>query len=352
MIARTAVATVLEAGSWAPSFFNLQPWRACVSRDAIAISIDRTRAGSLLDKQARVSLFAIGAFVENAIRAGLSLGITLEPTTIVPMDPFDTSIRLSEGPRVVPKPELLAQVVARDTNRAIFPPAVLDQASLEPFAIDPATGLRFILLTGDQKRAVAEVFGLASAVVAFQERLWTEQRSYLRLTSDVARQTRDGIDLETLAIDDGTRAALRTTDTFARAMSSMDPEAIAQQTTAAIEASSHLVVLTTSKQPEPAVMVEAGRVFESAWIDSSARGVAMHPNGVLGLFALLDPSALDAVLDGEGAADIRTLLQAAGEAMALAPGERLVFAARLSRGGPSSVRSQRRPWSEFTTFDD
>jgi len=344
------LAVVLDAGARAPSFFNMQPWRVVIDRDHFTVLIDRARATALIDRQARVSAFAVGAFVENCVLAARALGRVLTTTVEPGATPFDIQVHLAATAECVGDRRLLDEVLERETNRSVYSRALLTDVELAPFRVEGPSPFSFQLLTDDRRDALAEILGLSAAVVNFQARLWEEQRRFLRLTPEEARETADGIDLETLPIDEAGRRFMRALDRFEKVEELMDAETVATQAAMTIKNASHVVVLTTNGECTPAHMIDAGRIFERAWIESGARGVAMHPTGVLGLFSVLDDAERSHILDADGADDIRQLTAAAHDLLGLDASERMVFAARLSRGTRSPIRSIRRPWQSFTTF--
>ena len=97
-----------------------------------------------------------------------------------------------------------------------------------------------------------------------------------------------------------------------------------------------------------AALVDAGRGLMRLWLEATRRGLAIHPWGSPFLFQRLLEAADS--LEGWERTALTHAADAFGRVVALDRERPILLILRVSRGGPPSVRSLRRPVDEVLAF--
>ena len=272
------ISSLTEAGRWAPSADNTQPWHFHWDGQVLALRYDsRHKAGFPVHYQA--TLLTMGAVIENVVQMANAFGLPRVWKWQIPrVEPYEFfSIRL-EG--FLQSSSLIANLplFQRHTNRL-------------PFTKEPLPGTFLNLLSGlsDSSISVRVFEGTARLKeVAELIRDASEARFQTREIHEwFARSLRfdraevemgDGLDVSTFGLPLGGRALLRFISDWKR-MSWLN-RINGYKLLAAIEASSMTkagAVIAVIGKPGMEAALEAGMMMERVWIKANAAGLGVQP---------------------------------------------------------------------------
>ncbi len=323
---------IVACATSAPSGGNMQPWRFEASAGRIRARVDRSRS-SLLDFRGRAALLALGAALEGAEIGARALG--LEPAATLHDDGWELALR-----RTGEVQDELAVLWRRGCNRRTDgTQPVADLAGLATHAAP----LHAAPFDGDLARLGAAL-GTLDRVRFLSPRLRRDMIGELRFPGEDAS---DGIDVASLELDASDLAAMDVLRTGAgmALLANLDGGwGLTNLARDAFAASSAAIVLRAHAL-EPRVLIDGGRGLMRLWLEATRRDLAIHPWGSPFLFQRLqeEPESLE---PWEHAA----LTQAAG-AFELDAGHPILLVLRVSRCGPPSTRSRRRPLSDVLAYE-
>jgi molybdopterin/thiamine biosynthesis adenylyltransferase len=318
---------IVACATSAPSGGNMQPWRFEASADRIRARVDPTRS-SLLDFRGRAALLAIGAALEGAEIGARALGLT--PTATLHDDGWELAIGTGE---VRDETELLFR---RGCNRRTDGggPVGLGGLSAAPLHVEVYDG---------DLRALGAALGTLDRVRFLSARLRTDMIGELRFPGE---DLRDGIDVASLELDASDLAAMDVLRTGAgmALLAKLDRGwGLGNLARDAFAASGGALILRAHGL-EPAQLIEGGRGLMRLWLEATRRDLAIHPWGSPFLFQRLleEPDSLEPW-------ERDALTRAAG-AFSLDAGHPILLVLRVSRAGPPSTRSRRRPLDDVLTY--
>lgn len=276
---RDAARAVVTAATLAPSAFNSQPWRFDLEGGHLRCSLDSSRDAAPLDTGPCTNVVAIGAALQNAVLAAGAFGIDALPSVTDDPDRLWT-LELDE-PRAPSAADeaILAAIRRRHTNRRVG-----DGESLTSPERDAVTGAvrpewgTVTLLERDSVAEIARLAGEADRVRTLSAPLRDELCRALRWhRHEVARG--DGVDIETLELDDARRALLPLL---------LRPDALdlvrGRDHGRLLEAhlrdnvrSSAALALIAAHDAKPSSVVQAGRLSQQVWMAAEACGLAVAP---------------------------------------------------------------------------
>ena len=341
----------------APTGGNAQPWRFVYDGAELACLDDRRVAVPAMDPERLSVRAAIGSAVENLDLAAAAMGFRVR--VHVDAEPGGRVCRLGFERSPPRRHRLLAEVARRATNRRVgdgLPLTVGDREAL--FEAAATRGGQLQLAEDTQSLAeLGDILGAADRIRFLSATMLAELKDELRWTPQEAAQHGDGMDLDTLELRRGERAALRLL-VHAPAMAELARLGLGR----ALEAPSRKSVCASSAVGllslpgrGAATWFEGGRALQRVWLEATARDLWLHPMATLGfLFDLvahhggrgLSPA------DVETVRGLRQRFECQFDVSADAS-EILVF--RLFRAPAPSARSLRRPVDhvlELTAGDD
>ncbi len=327
-----AIRFIVACATTAPSGGNMQPWRFEATADRIRARVDPTRT-SLLDFRNRAALLALGAALEGAEIGARALGLT--PTATLHDDGWELGLERTGDVR--DDIELLWRRGCNRRSDGTGP--VADLAGLAAHAAP----LHAAPFDGDLARLGAAL-GALDRVRFLSPRLRRDMIGELRFPGEDAR---DGIDVASLELDASDLAAMDVLRTGAGMALLADLDGgwgLVNLARDAFAASSGAIVLRAHAL-EPRALIDGGRGLMRLWLEATRRDLAIHPWGSPFLFQRLheEPESLE---PWEHAA----LTQAAG-GFSLDAGHPILLVLRVSRCGPPSTRSRRRPLSDVLAYE-
>jgi hypothetical protein len=340
---------LLDAAARAPSGDNTQPWRFVVGTDAVALELDPGRDPSPMNSGQRMARIAVGAALENLLRAARELG--LSPELDPDPGPYLAVVRLSgrNGGDVRVDPSL----GARTTNRRPYdqqpvPAEVLDRLARETPDLD---GVATHWVVGaDRLTTLARVIGRADAVMFGEP---TMRRAFLgkvRFDRPPAEAVDEGLSLASLELTGADRLALRvmkrTPDPVLKLACSAS--VFAAKARGLVASSSGLCVVAAPDGAE-GTDLNVGRAVQRAWLALTAEGLAAQPMMSLPVLGNALENGDDALRDALGVARVSSLLD---EFRALVPelgGGRPAWVMRFGFAPPPSGRTGRLPLARVTS---
>jgi molybdopterin/thiamine biosynthesis adenylyltransferase/nitroreductase len=326
-----AIRFIVACATTAPSGGNMQPWRFEAGAGRIRARIDPARS-SLLDFRGRAAQLAIGAALEAAEIGARALGI--EPAATVHDDGWE--LALHPGGEIRDDVALLRR---RGCNRRTGgSEPIADLAGLAAHAAP----LHAAVYEGDL-RTLGTALGTLDRVRFLSARLREDMLGELRFPGE---DMRDGIDVASLELDASDLAAmdvLRTGSGMALLARLDRGWGLGNLARDAFAASGGALILR-AHAVEPRALIEGGRGLMRLWLEATRRELAIHPWGSPFLFQRLleQPDSLEAW-------EHEALTRAAG-GFSLDAARPILLVLRVSRAGPPSTRSRRRPLDDVLTY--
>ena len=326
----------------APTGGNAQPWRFTWDGQRLRCQDDPNVAVPAMDPDRKSVQMALGSAVENLGLAAAAAGFAVDVSPVAELREWDLQLR----PAPVAVHPLLAQLAERATNRRKGDSTPLgDEASTSLVAAAAERGVKLRLVTGAKAlAALGEVFGAADRVRFLSPAMLAEMNEELRWSADEAQRTGDGLDVATLELGRGERAALRLL-LHAPVMAELGRmglgRALQKPSREATRSASAVGQLEVPGHDD-AAWFAAGRALQRLWLRASALGLWLHPMATVGfLFRLVDQH------DGAGLAPHEVAevkrLRPLYERWLPVNSDTPTLAFRLFRAPPPGARSLRRP---------
>lgn len=210
-----AVERIVAAAVLAPSGGNVQPWHFVHERGCIFLFSDAHNGHSMLNFRNYGTWMALGAAVENAELEAASMGIRLIVEwfahTEDPQLPVAVLYRMPGNPEKAASLNLRAQIPLRYTDRRKGSQKALDPGAIQAAtAISAEAGLEsFFCASPDAKQAMAEIVGQTDLIRLLDPWGYRDFIQEIRWNDAEARETGDGVDLETLELTAAEKAGLQ-----------------------------------------------------------------------------------------------------------------------------------------------
>ncbi len=343
---------LLQAAIAAPSGGNAQPWR-WLSRDGhLHLFHDRARSSSLADYRGYGAVVALGAAVENLVLGAHAEGLEVRAQWFPLGEERDlaASFTFHEAHVAGAEPHshdaLAAMIPVRHTNRKSarerLDPSVLAELAA---AIRSVAGAEVQFVEDDADLAkLGELVGAGDRLRFLDEACNRDLLGEICWTPGEAQLRRDGLDLATMDLGRGDRAALQMLRSWptlqlirawggGRGLSKAGQEAIVH---------SAAVGLITMPRVGYREYLLGGRAMQRMWLTAATHGVAVHPMTTL-------PYLFARVLRGAGEglnpttiAEARHLRAPYRELFELTDDTAEVLLFRVSRAEPTDARALRR----------
>jgi nitroreductase len=270
--------SLLAAACRAPSGDNTQPWRFIVDPDGgrIALQVDETRDRSPMNAGQRMARIAVGAVLENLLRAaeGHGWATELELASLPELAAVRLTRRDSVGAGV-------GAIPARVTNRRPYdgrpvPAEVLDQLGRET---PPLDGVRtHWIVDRDRLKVMAELIGAADALMFSEPSMRRAFLSKVRFDAAPTTAVDEGLSLGSLELSGSDRLALRAMRYLPDWVLTVAGagRAFAAKARRLVESASGLCLVAAPDGAE-GTDLKVGRVVQRAWLALTDRGLAAQP---------------------------------------------------------------------------
>jgi len=270
------VAILLHEAALAPSSHNSQPWRVVVHDSTnLAIHADITRALADIDPAQRELRLSLGAFIENLVIAAEARALACRVDLADGDDLRQpvAEIRLTPGP---PSGYPIDRLRRRCTVRRGLRPTSLPRSVIAALSAADPTTIHFVPAGGPVAVAIAEATLEAFRQQTARDSAQLELAHWMRFSNDAARAHRDGLTTASLGITGLSGWYVRHFYDDDDVMTSGFRDRSIDLTASQLREGAGWFVVT-SRDAQPASIVDAGRVFQRLGLLACDRGVGLHP---------------------------------------------------------------------------
>ncbi len=284
---KISVDTMVKAAGAAPSAGNNQPWKWYFDGLNLWLFHDLKRSYSYGDFKNIASYVALGTAVENATLKAKELAIKIKtdlfPCSTDPSNPVAVIRFYETDPTGSEKDPLSAYIFERHTNRKPGKGEKIPEPVLNHIrdAVEKVPGAKFLHTANKNEIGrLANVLGTAERLRIFiPEGHYDLFEKELRWTSEEAKITGDGIDLETFEVTPteyiGLRLA-RNPETIQLLNRWNAGKALEKITRKAVNTSS-AIGLITMPSFSPESFVSGGRAVERMWLAATQNNISVQP---------------------------------------------------------------------------
>jgi hypothetical protein len=336
----------------APSGDNTQPWRFHVDVEAgtIVLEVDESRDPSPMNAGQRMARIAIGAALENLLRAARDGGWDVEHE--LRSRPGSAVVYLSSDGHATARPG--GPAATRATNRLPYdgrpvPPEILETLARET---PPLDDVQTCWIAGPGRlESWADLIGRADAVMFGEPSMRKAFLAKVRLDAGPGEEVDEGLSPAALGLTAADRFALRLMRWFPDGLLKLGGVArvFAAKARQLVTSSSGLCLVIAPDGTEMTDLV-VGRAMQRAWLALEARGLAAQP--MMSLAVLENslehgPAPLVASL---GRGRLEALRAEARALVAEVNPGRLAALLRFGYAPPPDGHTGRRPLHAVTTY--
>ena len=275
-MAESAIDTLLEAASLAPSGDNTQPWHFDVDRQqrAIRVSPDPTRDPSPMNAGDRMSRLAIGAAIENMAQTCVLNGWEYRIST----SKLDASLELYDDYSTGKIGEAIRN---RVSNRRKYKRKGLADSIVQTLqsAVEPEGTAEVIWVFDDSDRSdLCRMISEADSIMLSNESIRKAFLSKVRFDVPVNAVVEEGLSLGTLELSMPDRIALRMMRwTPQRVLQLFGIRSKLNAAARRLADSADGFCLVTSRSNSNESDFDIGRVFQRSWLTLAEQGMASQP---------------------------------------------------------------------------
>jgi hypothetical protein len=356
---RSQVEQWISYAAMAPSGGNVQPWKWLIEDNSVHLFHDKGRSHSFLDFQDTGSYFAFGAALENLLIASAKDGfggdLTLFPkaqndTFIASVQWIDLQHEKADRKAAF---DLYEALSIRTTNRKNEGRVIIPQDKLQALSQLlvqwPEARLRWIT-EEDALNRLGEIAGEVERLRFIHPRGHHDFLNEIRWTHKEAEETKDGIDIETLELDETSKAGLSI---------SKDPKAahylgewnlgdgLRDPMRETVKNASAVGLITISSDFHPETFIQGGRLGQQIWLKANQMKLSFQPISPSTFFfnRLLYGKEFD--INTNMKDSLQKLFLQFEELWNLERSEQMIFMFRLNIAGPPSERALRLPLKEI-----
>ncbi|HEV3120449.1 MAG TPA: hypothetical protein VGY53_01035 [Isosphaeraceae bacterium] len=335
---------VLAAGQ-APSGDNTQPWRFTVDPAARLVTphLDESRDRSPMNAGQRMARIALGAAIENLVRAAGDFGWTAEAEH----GRGASAAAVHFSGRGGAPGKACELIRARVTNRRVFDGKAIptDRVGRLALEVQEFNGVStHWIVAKDRISALAQVIGRADATMFGEPSMRRAFLANVRFDQPPGAEVAEGLSLDSLELSSSDRRALR--------MMPKIPDWLLNVTGATrvfaakareLVASASGLCLIVARDRTPQADLDVGRVMQRAWLALTEQGLAVQPMSSMPVLENAVENGTPELVAALGAGKVKSL---GDEFRSLAPelgGGRLTFMLRFGFAPAPSGRTGRLP---------
>jgi len=337
---------LVDAALRAPSGDNTQPWRFQIdpTTGRVALFLDESRDPSPMNAGQRMARIALGAAVENLIRAAGTMGI--EVAVERPNPPALAMMRLYGAPS---RP-VAVEIVERVTNRRLYDGSPISAPLLEKLRrqTPPRQGVATHWIVGSERlRSLARLICRADEIMLGNASFYNAFLRNVRFDAPHDAPVKEGLSLDSLELSAKDRFGLRLLPHLPLPLRRLGLKPLASHSKKLVESSAALCLfVASSSRAETDVAV--GQTVQAAWLALTIAGLSAQP--------MMSLVILDTVLDNGSPETVASFGKAKledlrAELLGLAPeigSGRPAFLLRAGFAAPPSGRVGRRPLRSVT----
>ena len=351
---RSPLESLVTAAVQAPSGDNLQPWRFVLdpNQRTIAIYVDEARDPSPMNAGQRMSRIAVGAALENLLRAAenLGYGTQLQP----PRDNASAVVRVTDsdgsGGQIDPV------IAARVTNRRVYEARCLPQDLADKLRRECPEwdGVRTHWID-DRTRLgpLASLIGRADALMLGEASIRRDFIGSVSFDAPSDTVVKEGLPLESLELSALDRIGLRLMPHIPDFLLKMlgARRLFAAAARRLVESASGLC-LVVEAEGTPQSEVLAGRAMQRAWLALTASGLAAQPMMSLAILENVLSRGTPELLASLGRDKAAALIEEFHDLVPEIGDGNVAFIMRFGLAPAPTVRAGRLPLEASTSFVD
>lgn len=357
--------SILEAGRWAVSADNGQPWKFHWKDGRLLLALDRKRGTSFFDGRLYAPYLGFGSLIENLCIAAKHNGydptVKLFPGLEIDNDQIVAVLKFA--PLSHQADSLYSAIFERVTNRRAYLSESV-QIDVREALLKCAEGFadfRLVLIDDETKKSKLAALTAGAESVRFNfscKDVHADFFKCLRFSKSQAIQTSDGLWVRCLEVAMPEIAALKF-------LSNWPIAAVAARLGAHIAFSRQSVKLLRRTPLIALVMgrsgdrflkekdfLAGGRLCQRLWLTATTHHLACQPMAALPLFFLQYAGSGDDGFPGHTGKKIGRLSADFSQTFGLAEGEELLMLFRLGYSKAPSAKSFRRPLRDMLKTDD
>jgi nitroreductase len=279
---RSELESLLDVATRAPSGDNTQPWRFDVDAEEglIEFAVDQTRDPSPMNAGQRMARIALGAAVENLLRAAEVRGLEARLESV--STEGRARVRLARGSgSPAPITDDVKAILARVTNRRVYdcrpvPPEVLARLAEQTPPLDGT--VTHWIVGEDRLKPLAEVIGRADAAMFGEPSMRRAFLSKVRFDLPPGATAEDGLPLASLEASRMDRFALRLMPWLPNWLLKFSGglSVFVKKARRLVESAAGLCVVV-APDGAPATDLAVGRAMQRAWVAISEHDLAAQP---------------------------------------------------------------------------
>jgi nitroreductase len=346
------LAALLSEAVRAPSGDNTQPWRFTVDLavGTIALDVDESRDPSPMNAGQRMARIAVGAAIENLLRAAKGRGWIAElekdpGTALAVVHLSRTGVEVSRGQETIRE----RVTNRRPYDRRAVPPDVLDRLVGETPDLE-AIGTRWIV-GPDRLEAIAPLIGRADALMFGEPSMLRAFLSKVRLDAAREEAVADGLSPSSLELTSFDRLALKTMASAPDWLLKLGgaPRVFASKARALVSSASGMC-LVVAPDDTPQTDVQVGRAMQQAWLALTSLGLAAQPMMSLPVLENAIEHGDQRLVDALGRGKVEALGKEFRDSVPEVGAGRPAWLMRFGYAPPPTGRTGRLPIDAVTTY--
>lgn len=352
------ISKIVEAACQAPSTGNDQPWKWLYRNNRLHLFHDRHRSYSFGDFHNIASNISFGASYENLLLKSYEHGLSAkadlfplgnESILIAVIDFYDTT---KDNTEPVYSPESVNAIFERSTNRNPSIPAVIPEADYLALkhAAESVEGAAFHYISDRQQiMAMGEIIGECDRVRLLNEnghKDFVERE--MKWSPKEAEDSKDGIDIRTLGLDNAQMAAMSIIrdEEITRSLKNIDGgRALVDVAKKTVSTASAIGIITLPKYDYKDFFL-GGMSMQRLWLKAEELQFAIHP--LISPFYLF-PRVVNSNGEGLDEAEATNIREARRKFRALVPFDENiaeVFLFKIAQAEKPKIKSFRLPLDE------
>ncbi|MES2135191.1 MAG: ThiF family adenylyltransferase [Patescibacteria group bacterium] len=297
---------ILEAGRFAPSADNTQPWRVVITDNkTFYLHHVPQRDMTPYDNGQRTSYMSHGAFIENVRIAAAKLGKSIqyaleEPTALNDYCVARLTIQDKKDALNARDAELYGAVFSRATNRKTYRKEPLSDITNQRIMLaQKEIGWGEVRIIDCPNREIARAAALSGQIMFQNPDVHEGLFAHIRWTPKEARDTQDGFLIDTFELPFPAKLIFKLAQSAERLEFLNRSIKLAETIPTGMQdlyehSGSYIALVSEHKTFEDYVML--GRLMERIWLTATLEGVALQPIGAMCFFKdMLDAKTTQAL---------------------------------------------------------
>jgi molybdopterin/thiamine biosynthesis adenylyltransferase len=354
------ISTLVEAGAWAPSTANNQPWRWHYTNGKLALFHEESRTDNFGDYNKMGTHISLGAAIENLVLKAAEMELTTDvhsfpiegTTTLVAICRFKKSIEsISESTK-----ELANAIVYRCTNRKYDARQPISEEKLGQLqqVTEETSGAQLHFCTNKEGLSkLAHVIGAADRLrFLHPEGHYNFFTKEIRWTEEENQAKRDGLDLATIDLTAAEVAGLKMASDGKVIELINDWRAgtgFEKMSRKAVECASAIGLITMPSFDHDNYL-NGGRAMQRTWLAANQMDLAFQPLMSPAFFFMQIVHGKGAGMPAHMIKELEDLRKVYLDVFTSINQPAEVFVFRLAKTEKVAVRSLRRPVTEILSF--